>query len=301
MLSAQTPIPIELIPAFLLLAEELNISRAARRLKVSQPALTRKLRTLESNLGVQLFLRQSRGLALTATGKDLKRNLAPVFDSISSVFATLKESQSTLQGQIVFGCFSELGNHLIVPLLLKFIQRHPDVSLDVRLISEAEILTGVAEGHIHLGVANKAPDLESIRSYKLVSERIQLFTSTNNPDIDKNANPKFVGFKSQDRLLNSLLKKIFPSTRPFSPTISFSVNSHAAMIKAARELNLYGALPRHSLTAALKSGDIRIASTKELINEIHLVMPNSEFPERKLIELNKFIKTQLKAGEGEEK
>lgn len=294
-MKAQDQIPIELIPAFLVLAEELNISRAARRLNLSQPALTRKLKNLESHLGVQLFLRQSRGLAPTSKAKELKQSLTPAFAIINAAFLDMKNSQQDLQGQIVFGCFSEIGTNLIVPALISFSRLHPQVSFDVRYLSEYEIISGIADGTIHIGIANKAPHQDGIRSYKLLSENIQLFTSPNNPDVEKNQNPRFVGYKTQDRLLKELLKTIFPSNVSKSLQVTFSVNSHAAMIAAVRELNLYGALPHHSLQSALKNAEIRLASPKKLLNEVHLIVPSSDFPEKKISELVKFLRNQLQA------
>ncbi len=292
-MKAQTNIPVELIPAFLLLAEELNISRAARRLQLSQPALTRKLRSLESNLGTQLFLRQSRGLALTATGRELKRNIGPAFETLVSAVAEIKNSKNTLNGQIVFGCFSEVGTHLIAPALFKFAKLHPEVSFDIRYLSEGDIVAGIANGSIHMGVANKAPEHEGIRSYKLLSEKIQIVTSARNPDLEKNPLPRFAGYRVADRLLTSFLKKLNSSSKA-SPEMVIAVNSHSAIIAAIKELNLYAALPHHSVSQSLREGDIRVASKKELLNEVHLILADSEFPERRMIELTKFLRLQLK-------
>ena len=68
-------VPVDLISDFLVLSEQLNISKAAKQLKLSQPALTRRLKNLEDALGVQLFVRQSRGLCLTVQGRTLKNEV----------------------------------------------------------------------------------------------------------------------------------------------------------------------------------------------------------------------------------
>jgi LysR family cyn operon transcriptional activator len=293
-LAAQPHIPIELIPPFLLLAEELNISRAARRLNLSQPALTRKLRSLEENLGAQLFVRQSRGLMLTPVGRELKRNISPAFDSLVATIAEIKDSQNALNGAVVFGCFSELGTHLLAPQLLKFIEIHPGVTFDIRYLSENEIVAGVAQGHLNLGISSRIPEHEGIRSYKLLSETIHIVTSPRNPDLEKNPNARFAGFRVQDRLLNQFLKTHSLYSKKSPPEVAVAVNSHIAMLAAVRRLDLYAALPLHSISGALKANTIRLASKKELRNDVHLILPATELPDRKTTELSKFLRHQMK-------
>jgi LysR family cyn operon transcriptional activator len=294
-MAAQHDIPIELIPPFLLLAEELNISRAARRLNLSQPALTRKLRTLEESLGAQLFVRQSRGLTLTAIGRELKRKVTPALDTLVATFSGIKDSQNTLCGIIAFGCFSELGTNLLAPMLLDFAEKHPGVALDIRYLSEAEIISCVAQGHISLGVSSRAPEHEGIRSYKLLSETVHLVTSPQNPDLEKNPHPRFAGFRTQDRLLNQFLKSHSLWSGKTPPEICVAVNSHAGMLAAVRQLHLYAALPLHSISASLKENSIRLATKKEHHNDVHLILPATELPDRKTIELSKFLRKRMKS------
>jgi DNA-binding transcriptional LysR family regulator len=291
-------IPLELIPTFLLLAEELNISRCARKLGVSQPALTRQLQSLEEAFGAQLFVRQSRGVALTQTGRSLKKEILPVFESLQSSVAKIRDSHTKLTGTLIFGCFSEIGTHLISPALFEFCLSHPDVSLDIRYLSESEIISGIANGQLHLGIASIPPANESVRSYKLMNERIVLVTSTSNSNLDKVPRPRFAGFRAHDRLLQSYYKShsaLFPSG---PPQISVAVNSHQAMINAVRRLGLYAAMPFHSVSSALKDEQVRIAASQELVNKVYLLMPDSEFPERRSVEVIKFLKTKFKTTEG---
>lgn len=298
-MGSQFNIPMELIPTFLLLAEELNISRCARKLGLSQPALTRQLQNLEDAFGSQLFIRQSRGLALTHMGRMLKKEILPVFENLQSSLARIRNAQTELSGTIQFGCFSEIGTNLLAPVLFEFCKQHPGVSADIRYLSEAEIISGVAGGQLHLGIASQAPSNEMVRSYKLLDEHIHLVTSASNPDLQRNPNPKFAGYKLQDRLLLSFFKqypKLFPQG---SPELAIAVNSHQAMIEAVIHLGLYAALPHHSLSAHYNSGKIRQASNCEMTNKVFLIMPDSEFPERRSLEVVKFLKLKFKSAQGE--
>ncbi|NBW81631.1 LysR family transcriptional regulator, partial [bacterium] len=262
-------ISIELIPIFLMLAEELNISRCAKKLGLSQPALTRQLQALEESFGSQLFIRQSRGLALTQTGRTL-----------------------------TFGCFSEIGTRLIAPALFEFAKMHKQIQLDIRYLTEVEIISAVSHGQLHLGIASRAPDAESVRSYKLLEEKVHIVTARGNPDLEKHPNPRFAGYRTNDRLLHSFLKSHFANRYRVVPDAVVAVNSHAAILDAVVQLGLYAVLPEHSLVDALRTGHVRLASSKQSKNQVHIIVPESEFHERKTLETVKFLRKKFKTPEG---
>lgn len=294
-------IPMELIPTFLLLAEELNISRGAKRLGISQPALTRQLQTLEESFGLQLFVRQSRGLALTQTGRALKKEILPVYEKLVGAIDKIHNLRAELGGRISFGCFSEVGTNLISPSLSRFAKSNPGISFDIQYLSELEIISGVTNGQLQLGLTSHAPHQEALRSYKLLDERIHIITSPKNPDIEKNRHPRFAGYRTNDRLLSSFLKTHTELLGKESPEIAFAINSHPAIIQAVVELDLYAVLPDHSIKSALLDGTVRLASKKELLNRVHLILPDSEFPDRRTLEVVKFLRQRFKDIEGDTK
>jgi len=79
---------------FAVVAEELNLSRAARRLFISQPPLTRHIRRLEELLGMSLFVRHTRGLALTADGERVLEAVRPLLGMQEDVFGRLEEMRA---------------------------------------------------------------------------------------------------------------------------------------------------------------------------------------------------------------
>lgn len=284
----------DLIPDFLILSELLNISKAAQQLKMSQPALTRRLKILEDSLGTQLFVRQSRGLALTASGRALRDEVTPAIDRLEQAIERVHDLQKELRGVLVIGCFSEFGNNVLAKTLYRFAQLHSSVTIEIRYLSEQEIIAGVAEGTVHIGMANRIPKNEGVRAYKLTSEEVCLVTSRSNPDLERKSNPKFAGFRSTDRLLNQYLKSQLGWQSGSHPDIHVSVNSHPAMIDAVVTLNLYAALPVHSIEEYLKSSVIRLASRKVMHNNVYLLMSEGSYIDRKTSEAVKFLRGAFK-------
>lgn len=291
--------PVHLIPTFLELAENLNISRTAEKLHLSQPAVSRQLQSLEENLGVTLFMRQSRGLILTSAGKSLKRQLEGPFETIRESMASLRSDSRTISGSIIFGCLTEIGQRLFVPLLLEFMQLHKEINLDIRLMSERMITQGIADGVLGLGLATQVPRGESFRAHHLLTERIVVVTSAGNKvDLEKNKDPQFVANSVQDPLLNSFLKKyeILGSQR--AVPISVAVNSHQSMLSTVEKLGFYAVMPILSAEEYLACKRVRIASQKELQNKVYLVLPEREFVEKRYQEVVRFLlmKTRERRG-----
>lgn len=89
---------IRLLRAFAVVAEENNISRAAQRLFISQPPLTRHIRHLEAQLGVTLFQRHSKGLILTDAGKEVLEMIQPLLALQERTLAALSDRRSLAAG-----------------------------------------------------------------------------------------------------------------------------------------------------------------------------------------------------------
>jgi DNA-binding transcriptional LysR family regulator len=136
---------------FVAVAEELNFGRAAERLYIAQPPLTRQIRQLEQELGVELFHRTTRRIELTKAGQvyltEARRVLAQVEEA-----ATLARLASRGEaGQLVVG-FEGSSAYDIVPLTVKtFSKRFPRVSLIVREMTTGEQVKALHAARIGVG------------------------------------------------------------------------------------------------------------------------------------------------------
>lgn len=116
---------------FARVAECGSVSRAADRMRIAQPALSRQMHLLEEEIGARLFERHRRGMALTAAGEELRGKLLGPLRQIEQVFEDVRSLSHTLGGNIAFGMPPTTSCILAGPLALSVISHAPNVSLRV--------------------------------------------------------------------------------------------------------------------------------------------------------------------------
>lgn len=117
---------------FLYVANTLNITHAANRAHVSQPALSRQILLLEEELGTTLLARKARGVVLTAAGERLARRVRSLLANVDDIKSEMLSSAEKPVGTVRLAAASSLGHLLTAPVVARFAERYPDVSLEVR-------------------------------------------------------------------------------------------------------------------------------------------------------------------------
>jgi len=138
---------------FVAAAETGSITAAAARVHVSQPSVSESIARLESDLGVQLFLRrQSRGLALTVPGDRFlvqARNLLSHADEVERFADTMGDR---LAGEIRIGCFVTLAPFVLPSLLAGFARSYPGISVSFEEANQLELLERLREGRCEMAM-----------------------------------------------------------------------------------------------------------------------------------------------------
>ncbi len=111
-----------------------NFSHAANALYISQPAISKSIKTLENNLGLKLFSRNSKGVLLTCEGKLLYEHLDKAFSSITAGENLLTKLKNLDAGELKLGVSSTLGTHFLLPRLSQFTKIHS--TLQVRVFND---------------------------------------------------------------------------------------------------------------------------------------------------------------------
>ena len=138
--------------AFISVAEQRSFSRAAERLHITQPAVSKRVSALEAELDTLLFDRIGHKIILTEAGKALipraKRILLEVEDSKRAV-ANLTEE---IAGPLQIGTSHHIGLHRLPPVLRRFIREHPHVHLNIQFMDSEEACNAVIHGELELGI-----------------------------------------------------------------------------------------------------------------------------------------------------
>ena len=108
---------------FYVVAEKGNISKAAKELYISQPAISKSIQKLEDNLGVRLFDRSSRGVTLTPEGELLYTHVKSAFETLTVGEDRLRRSIALGIGNLSIGASSTLCKYVLLPYLKEFIKQ----------------------------------------------------------------------------------------------------------------------------------------------------------------------------------
>ncbi|MBB3139611.1 LysR family transcriptional regulator [Halomonas organivorans] len=154
---------------FLVIAEELNLTRAAAKLHMTQPPLSRRIKTIEEELGTQLFFRSPRGLSLTATGEFLHEQAKQILSKVETSMATIRQME---RGQApIFGIgFVPSVFYGQLPLLVRSLRQKDEVELALRELTTVEQVQALKAGRIDLGFGRLKIDDPEIEQKVLFDE-----------------------------------------------------------------------------------------------------------------------------------
>lgn len=147
---------IRTLTYFMAVAEERNLTRAAARLHIAQPSLTKQLKILEEELGTSLFVRGKRGMEPTREGEYLYRQGRQILELVSKTEGQLKEMQEGLQGTLYVSAVETIGNSLMPEWLAGFHKKYPDVTYRVWNGNTDDVLERLKNGLTDMAIA-RAP------------------------------------------------------------------------------------------------------------------------------------------------
>lgn len=143
---------ISSLQAFLVVAESGSFSLAAQNLHLTQPAISKRVASLESELGNPLFDRIGRQIRLTDAGQTLLPRARQIIDEVKDCRLAISNLRGQVQGRISIGTSHHVGLHHLPVLLKTFKRDYPDVELDIRFLASDEACQQVEQGDIELAI-----------------------------------------------------------------------------------------------------------------------------------------------------
>ncbi|WGI23825.1 LysR family transcriptional regulator [Halomonas alkaliantarctica] len=145
------------LQAFLAVADTQSFSRAAEQLHLTQPAVSKRIATLESQVGARLFDRIGRRIALTEAGNVLMPQARRILFTVEDSRRALANLSGQVGGKLILATSHHIGLHRLPPLLKQYTQRHPEVELDLHFLDSEQAYQGVLDGTLEMAVVTLAP------------------------------------------------------------------------------------------------------------------------------------------------
>ncbi|EJW14925.1 LysR family transcriptional regulator [Paenibacillus alvei] len=261
---------LDLLESFAAVVELTSLNQAAKRLNISQPALSRQVAKLEEELGVELFIRNGKRLELTRVGQltyefalDIRNRQ---LDFLKSIAAFKAEGQAT----ITIGASLTTLQTTLPLFISSFVERHPDARLKAVTGKTHEIISLVREQTIDLGIVADAIREPGLMCIPLFADHLQLvlprrhpLASIRNWSMDRLDGLPMLLF-SKGTWYRKLIDNLFRRYR-IMPDIRMEIDSFEAIVRLLSTCHAAALLPHSYLRLEwLKDNDLIAVPLKEL-------------------------------------
>ena len=247
---------------FLCLAQERNVTRAARRLNIVQPALSMQIAKLETALGKQLFFRTAQGMSLTSAGEEFERLVAPIIKDVDRAREEMARLDGKVAGRVSIGMINSAAQSILPVSTLRIANAYPDIELSICEGYSETMLEWVLAGQLDLAIVNArqrggAPPMQHI-----LDEEMMLAHATS-ADWTLPKQVSFAAVRKLDLVIPSRrhgLRRILDETAAnagFALSPRLEMDTLPAICGIIASTNMATILPGIALRAALEAGTIR--------------------------------------------
>ncbi|WP_417069947.1 LysR family transcriptional regulator [Niveibacterium terrae] len=170
---------------FIAVAEERNIGRAAARLHLSQPPLTRQIRMLEEALDTPLFVRTPKGVEPTEAGQALLRDAVNIRSLLEQATERVRRTGKGQLGRLDVGIYGSAMLKVIPAMLSAFKQTHPEVEIALHVAHHDAQIEALRQGRVALVLDRFQPDDEDLTVELLAEEAVVVALNRNNPLVQR--------------------------------------------------------------------------------------------------------------------
>lgn len=144
--------------SFIQVAKERSFSRAAEKLHITQPAISKRIANLEQELNCQLFDRIGKDIQLTNSGRLFLHHASKLLEAMDDCITALHNLDNSISGELRLGVSHHIGLHRLPPYLRKFSQQYPRVQLKISFVDSEKAYQMVNNGELEVALATLAPE-----------------------------------------------------------------------------------------------------------------------------------------------
>lgn len=234
------------IKYFLTLSEELHFRRAAEKLFIAQPALTRQIKDLERELATVLFNRDKRNVSLTSSGRFLQQEGYQLLKKVEMIKSSITDMGSTLAGVVKIGCIGSAMTDILPNLLHEMGEQFPKVKTNIEEATTLNLLNQLLDGQIDIMIGRPHKEIAHVHSEKIFTDTTQLVTASNSKwNIDQNSKvselkdipfiiyPRIAGIFFRDQIISKC------SHHGFSPLVKHeSINAFTILKLVEKDIGI---------------------------------------------------------------
>lgn len=247
------------LQCFVILAEELNFSRAAERLHIAQPALSQQIRLLEERLGTQLVDRARRPLRLTEAGHYLCMEARQILGSWEQASLGAQEIGIGRRGWLSIGFTRSAMYSILPPALKAFHKAYPQVELKLFEMLTEEQADALRDMRIHIGIGRQPVEIPGCTTYPLLRERVMVALEPNHPLADRKKiriadladTPLILYPKHQNAQFKRSVQSLYrdAGVTPFVAHEAYEIQTAIALVAAGLGVTFVGeSVARHGRT-----------------------------------------------------
>jgi DNA-binding transcriptional LysR family regulator len=166
---------------FVAVAEERHFGRAAKRLRLSQPPLSAQIKGLEEELGVKLFQRSTRQVALTDAGRTFLERAEGILEAVEEAKEAAKGADEGVRGRLEIGFISSATLGLLPPAIRLFRERFGGIDIELRELTSAQQIDALYAGEIRVGLVRLPLRAPGIRFEPLQEESFLVALPSGHP------------------------------------------------------------------------------------------------------------------------
>jgi len=218
---------------FVAVAEELHFGRAAHRLGIAQPPLSQQIQRLEAELGVQLFDRANRRVALTAAGRTLLDEGRRVIDAFHAATDAARRAARGETGSLTVAFAASVMFLSLPKIIRRFREQFPNVRLELRELPTGSQIVALRTGDLDVGFLREPPNDDAFVTETVMRERLVLALSKRH-ELASRKRLRLIDVANEDFVL--FPRDLAPGLHAHVLAMCAEVGVHPRIVQTSREL-----------------------------------------------------------------
>ncbi|TRZ37886.1 LysR family transcriptional regulator [Niallia circulans] len=256
---------------FVEVVKQKSMTRASEKLHISQPALSKGIKSLEEEIGIILINRSNKTHELTDAGQIVYEYAQKIMAQMDEMATTLHDMTNLARGNITIGIPPMIGSLFFPKVIAAFHKAYPNIHINIKEYGAAKVVKSVEEGEFEIGIAVlPLTDESSFNVFHLVSEEIKLIVNEQHKLADRKQvhmkelkEEEFI-FYSEEFALYEMMKRGFIN-EGFEPNIIFKSSQWDFMIEIVAA-NLGISMLPESICSKTTNNQVRIMDLNPVTN-----------------------------------